>query len=358
MHQIDMVPKKSRWMVARVTKFSAFIPMKGALLTAAACCIAPNATAAELELPHYRVELVVAKGLSACDRRDDFDAVLDFALGQPLVAPPFSRVLTVRVERTPSRAYSVDLDFADLEGHVLETIHREFPASMCCYEVLFKSALAAAYQMENPKGLQDAEPSPPPPPPPLKAIETCPEPRRPTDTPPATSRLPLKPQRRWFFGAGGFFVYGIAPEIVAGGQLSAGVQLDSRWSIEVDGSSTFPLKTRPAGPTLIEVATSTSGTLAACYRLNASFGFCGLAEGGRTWARTLNLVYPKADSTAFFGVGPRVFLEHPIGERLAIRVDIDVVKTVVVSDFKESIPYVWNKAQVTASLGASLFVAF
>ncbi|MDC3981454.1 hypothetical protein [Polyangium jinanense] len=313
-------------------------------------------TPAHAEESHYRVELS-AKQLPACDRLQEFEGLLDLVLARPLLDPPASRVLSARIVRTTTGGYGVDLVFTDPDGHVLDTVHREYPAAMCCHEVLYKAALAAALWMEN----REAPPEEPPAP--AKAPEPCPSPSPPppADPPPPAPPEPPAPavpiERLWFLGAGGLFAVGIAPEVVGGVQLGGGFRLAERWTLEAHARATFPLLTRPLGETQVRAQT-VSTTLGPCYQRGV-FGLCGVVLGGATWMETTNRTYPMPSRRAFLGLAARGLLEHPIGDRLKVRVDAEIASILYRPRVKEADdPIRWHTAPVTANFGASLLYWF
>ncbi|MDI3291607.1 hypothetical protein [Polyangium sp. 15x6] len=318
--------------------------------------LAVTPAAADVESPHYRLELS-AKQLPACGRLQDFEGLLDLVLAQPLLEPPASRVLSARIVRTSTGGYGVELVFRDLDDQVLDTIHREYPAAMCCHEVLYKAALAAALWMEKRETPTEEPPTP------AKAPEPCPSPKPPTPAAPPLS-TPTEPpspavpvERRWFLGAGGLFAVGIAPEVVGGAHVGGGYRVAERWTIEANARATFPLLTRPLGTTLMRVHTA-STTLGPCY-LRGSFGVCGAVTAGATWAETVNRTYPNPIRRPFFGVALRGLLEHPIGDRLKIRMDAEIAGNLLRSRFiAEEKPTRWRTEPVTANFGASLLYWF
>ena len=201
-----MHPEKIRETVFRQTKrrtklgFTVLAPAFALLVEAPA-----NA-----EPSHYRVELS-AKQLPACDRLEDFEGLLDLVLAQPLLEPPASRVLSTRIVRTSTGGYGVDLVFKDLDNQVLDTIHREYPAAMCCHEVLYKAALAAALWMEKRETPPAEPPAPAKGPEPYPAPKSPPPAAPPPSTPTESPLPPLPVERRWFLGAGGLFAVGSPP---------------------------------------------------------------------------------------------------------------------------------------------------
>ncbi|MDI1484510.1 hypothetical protein [Polyangium sp. y55x31] len=320
--------------------------------------LAVTPAAAEAASHHYRLELS-AKQLPACDRLQDFEGLLDLVLAQPLLEPPASRVLSARIARTSSGGYGVELVFTDQDGNVLDTIHREYPAAMCCHEVLYKAALAAALWMEK----RETSPEEQEPPAPAKGPEPCPSPRQPPPAapPPSTPTEPPSPplpvERQWFFGAGGLFAVGIAPEVVGGANIGGGYRVAERWTIEANARATFPLLTRPLGETLVRMHTA-STTLGPCY-LRGSFGVCGLVMAGAMWAETVNRTHPNPSRLHFFGVAVRGLVEHPVGDRLKIRMDAEIAGNLFRSRFTaEEKPTRWRTEAVAANFGASLLYWF
>ncbi|MDI1445951.1 hypothetical protein [Polyangium sp. 6x1] len=318
--------------------------------------LAVTPAAAEAESPHYRVELS-AKELPACDRLQDFEGLLDLVLAEPLLDPPASRVLSTRIVRTSTGGYGVDLVFKDLDDQVLDTIHREYPAAMCCHEVLYKAALAAALWMEKREAPPEELPAP------AKAPEPCPSPKPPPpagpppSAPPTPPSPPLPVERRWFLGTGGLFAIGIAPEVVGGAHIGGGYRVAKRWTIEANARATFPLLTRPLGMTLVRMHTA-STSLGPCY-LRESFGVCGGVVAGATWAETVNRTYPNPSRSHFVGLAIRGLLEHPIGDRLKVRMDVEIAGNLFRSRFKaEEQPTRWRTEPVTANFGASLLYWF
>lgn len=306
------------------------------------------------ETPHYRVELSVPETLSECNREAALLGLLEPLVPGPMLEPPFARVMTVRIAKT-QRIYQLDLFVKEPDGKPIDEVHTELPASMSCFEVLYRGALRAALHI-NLNAPTDAKEEPlsrsaPPSPPPVAAVQ-CPVCVLPRQTP-----KPAKADRRWFVGAGGMVGFGIAPEIVAGGQLMAGWRWSPSWSIEVIGRATFPEDTRPAGPTIVRVYSVASLAIAPCYRVG-SFGLCGIITESNALASSINVDNPHVSSASFLGFGGRVFVEHRLSNRWSYRADIDVVAPVLRLQIAEELRTPWTTPPVTGSLGVSMFAWF
>jgi hypothetical protein len=355
MRPIDMGQRKSPRNVAWATARGRVC----GVVLAAACATAP--AEAQAEAPHYRLDFSVSKGLSAtCGAGEEFEGLLDVLLAEPLLDPPASRVLTINLGRTPTGAYAADLVFKDLDGHVLATVHHEYPASNCCFRVLYDLATAASIHMQHREDLPEAPPPPaapsapcpsgPPPaaPPPTSPAPAAPPPREPLPAP------RLAAPRPWFIGLGGVFAIGIAPELVGGLQAVGGRRWD-RWSLEVDARYTFPTETRPAALTVVEIQTF-SAALAPCLRLGA-FGVCALALGGITIGEAARK-YPVQDRMGLLGLGLRGLLELRFTDRWTARLDAEAAVPFMQSRFNARVPRVWTASPVNATFGAGVFVSF
>jgi hypothetical protein len=312
------------------------------------------------ELPHYAVELSTTPNLPACDRERDFLALLDTHLDGPLLEPPTSRVLRVHVGRTRKGDYAVDLTLAEADGREVDRVHKEYPATTCCYEVLHHAALIAAIHMEYREGAGDASPAPPPSAPapcPAAPPTPAPLPPRPPPAPAAAGPLPTSDGRRFEVAAGAVVAIGAAPEIVLGPQLG----LARRWergSVEIDLRYTPPIAMRPLGPTALEVFTA-SGAVAPCWRPGA-FAVCGVVIAGVTGTRQVDrLLYPTQTAlTGFVGVGGRVGMERHLIGPLRVRADVDMAATLLRSSITSRQPLVWRTLPVTVYPSASLVASF
>lgn len=313
------------------------------LVLGVAWFLLPNS--AHAEVPHYRVELSVPTSLSECNREADLLGMIEPMVTGPMLEPPFTRVITMRIAKNQS-IYRLELFVKERDGRPIDEVHTELPASMSCFEVLYRGALRAALHMNLNAPDEAKPPAPPPAPPPCPVCET-----------PKPAPKPAKKERRFFVGAGGLVGFGIAPEIVGGMQLLGGWRWSPSWSIEVDGRGTFPTDTRPLGPTIVRVYSVASLAIAPCYRL-ASFGLCGLVMGTSTFASSLNVEEPQVRSASFLGLGGRGFLEHRFGNRWSFRVDIDIVAPVMRIEIEDAKRQRWAPSAMTGSLGISTFVWF
>lgn len=313
----------------------------------------PNSACAEA--PHYRIELSVPASLLECNREADLIGMIEPMVTGPMLEPPFARVMSVRVAKT-QRIYQLDLFVKELDGKLLDEVHTELPASMSCFEVLYRGALRASLHI-NLNATEAKVPEPPPiPPPPI------PPPPRPAAPPPcpvceAPKQAPTsaKIDRRWFVGAGGMVGFGVAPEIVAGGQLIVGWKWARSWSIELNASATIPQDTRPSGPTNVHIDTVASLGLAPCYRLG-SFGVCGLVAGGAIWHGRNGPA--QADSESF-RLGLRGLMDHRFADRWSLRVDGEIATPLRLSTIRDEAQLVrWTMPHFTGSVGAALVTWF
>jgi hypothetical protein len=309
--------------------------------------------------PHYAVEFSAAPNLAACDRERDFLGLLDTHLDGPLLDPPTSRVLRVHVGRTRKGDYAVDLTLEEADGRKVETVHKEYPASTCCYEVLHHAALVAAIHMEHGEGAGDALPAPSPPstPAPCPAAPSIPAAPPPMPRPAiaAVRRLPTHEGGRFEVAAGAVVAIGAAPELVLGPQVG----LARRWgrgSVEIDLRYTPMIEARPLGPTVFEVFTA-SGAVAPCFR-PGPFAVCGLVVGGVTGARVVDRLYPTQGVTGFVGVGGRVGMERHLVGPFSVRADLDLAVSLLRSRIESREPLVWRTLPVTVYPSASLVASF
>ncbi|UQA62798.1 hypothetical protein [Polyangium aurulentum] len=309
------------------------------------------------EPPHYAVELSAAPNLPACAREGDFLGLLDTHLDGPLLEPPTSRVLRVHVGRTRRGDYAVDLTLEEADGRKVDAVHKEYPATTCCYEVLHHAALVAAIHMEHGEEAGNEAPSPPPP----AAPAPCPAAPPPVlpPSPPARAPAALVPRsdgRRFEVVAGAVIAIGAAPEVVPGPQLG----LAWRWgrgSVELDLRYTPPIETRPLGPTVFEVFTA-SGAIVPCFR-PGPFAVCGVVIGGITGARVIDRLYPTQAVTGFVGVGARVGMERELVGPLRVRADLDVAVSLLRSRINASNrPEAWRMLPVTIFPSVSFVASF
>ncbi len=304
------------------------------------------------DAPHYRVELSVPASLPECNREADLIGMIEPMLTGSLLEPPAARVMTVRIAKTQA-IYRLDLAVKTIDGQSIDELHTELPASMSCFEVLYRGALRAALHMNLNATAATTKPAPcpvPPPPPPPPQCPAC-------ETPKSEPPKPAIVDRRWFVGAGGLVGFGIAPEVAAGMQLLGGLRWSPSWSIEVDARATLPQDTRPLGPTILRVYTVASLVIAPCYRFG-SFGACALVMGTNAWASSLDVESPRTRSAALLGFGGRGFLEHRLNTRWSFRVDVDVVLPVLRVQIDDASRQRWAASSVTGSLGTSMIAWF
>ncbi|MDC3958178.1 hypothetical protein [Polyangium jinanense] len=313
------------------------------------------------ELLHYQVEFSVDPKLPACDRGQEFAALLNNQFSKPILEPPASRTLRVRMGRTKAGDHAVDMQIEELDGRVVDTVHREFPASTCCFEVLYNAALlASVHILHEGKAATVVEPPPPP--------ASCPAPPPPSQAPPPPPATPAAPPLpasagladvppRFEVSAGPILATGMAPEIVPGVQLGAAVRLRGSWWFEGDARVTPWFETRPLGLTAFEVLTA-SGTAALCYR-PGRFTVCGLVIGGARLTEDVDSAYPQLNRTGFAGVGGRVGMQQHLGGPFSIRADLDVAATLPRSQINTSNrPAVWETPWATVITGARLVTSF
>ncbi len=325
MQRIDMIPQISCERVSWQTITGPAI----ALVVTAACLFFPNEAFAQAA--HYQIEFSVAKNLPKCDRALDFEGMLGNLLAKPLLVPPASRVLAVRIAKTKTGDFAVDLAGKESDGRAVWSLHHEFSAETSCFEVLHKAALRSAIAMEHQASLEE----PPPPPPETSPQCPAPAPALQCSTPDSPKSVPI--ERNWFVGAGGMVGFGIAPEILAGVQFIGGWKWSRSWSIEVSARATLPDDSRPLGPTVVRVHTLGLLSAAPCYRVGR-FGACGLIVGGAMFFESISVGQPRVGVAPFVGLGPRGFLEHRLSERWSARFDADLV-----------VPLLWPEIQDDAS---------
>jgi len=322
------------------------------LVLGVAWFLLPNS--AHAEVPHYRVELSVPASLSECNREADLLGMIEPMITGPMLEPPFTRVITVRIAKTQA-IYRLDLFVKELDGRPVDEVHTEFPASMSCFEVLYRGALRASLHMNLNAPTAEKAPEPPPAkPPPSVALPQCPVCETPKQPP-----KPAKNGRRFFVGAGGLVGFGIAPEIVAGMQLLGGWKLSRSWSIELNASATIPQETRPSGPTTVHIYTVASLVLAApCYRVG-SFGVCGLIDGSAMWRGRDGITQSDTARSASFRLGLRGFMDHRFADRWSVRLDADIATPVQRSSIDDDAQKVhWTMPHVTGRVGAAILTWF
>lgn len=317
--------------------------------------LVPRHAEADVELPHYRVEFNADPKLPACDRGQEFAALLNNQFSKPILDPPASRTLRADIGRTKAGDYAVDMQIEELDGRVIDTVHREFAASTSCFEVIYHAALlASVHILHEGKASALAEP---PSPPTSPSPAPWPPPAAPAAPPPPTSPGPADVPSRYELSAGPILAIGMAPEIVAGVQLGAAVRVGNSWWLEGDARVTPWFEMKPLGLTAFDVLTA-SGTAALCYR-PGRFSVCGLVVGGATLAEVVDLTYPQLDRAGFVGVGGRVGMQQHLGGPLSVRADLDVAMTLVTSEVNASYrPFIWDTPWGTAVVGARLVASF
>ncbi|HRI70329.1 MAG TPA: hypothetical protein PK156_39125 [Polyangium sp.] len=313
-------------------------------------CLSPNTAYAEP--PHYRIELSVPQSLPECNREPDLIGMVLPMLTGPMLDPPVARVLVVRIGKTRAD-YLVDVIVRDLNGQTLEEERTDFPASMSCFEVLYRAALRAAVQMN--KGVRAAKPAqaqcpPPPPRPPLQ----CPICDKPRPSPPHQAAV----DRPWFVGAGARVDMGVAPDQLVGGHFIVGWRRSRTWSIEGRVGATLPKDTRPIKTTIVRVRSVGSIEFVPCYRIEP-FGLCGEFVLGNVWFTPLNLRRPRIDSALFVGAGVRGFVEQQLSARLSVRMDVEFFSPFMRAQIEDDVERDhWETSLISGSASASLFVWF
>lgn len=349
MHQIDMLLQKCR----NSSIFPAILGRSLLMLLAGSFIASPNSAYADEA--HYRVELTVAKNLPACDRKLDFAAILTTLLAKPLLEPPETQLFEVRIAKAPTGAFHVNLLTKDLDGREMKSTQHEFPGDLSCFEVLYKAALRSAIHMEMAASMVEASaPRPAPPPVPPAVLPQCPQP----DPPPQKPQKAAPIERRGFVGAGGIVAFGVAPEIVAGGQLVGGWRWSSWGSVEANLSATIPQETQPSGATLIRLDTIVSATVAPCFHAR-SFGACGTVAWDNLWFERVGATHYASQLSASFRVGVRGFMEHSFADRWSVRVNADLAVPIVRSNIRDEAQVVrWSMPRMTGSVGGAVVVSF
>lgn len=304
----------------------------------------PNS--AHADVPHYRVELSVPPSLSECNREADLLGMIEPMVTGPMLEPPFTRVITMRIAKNQA-TYRLDLFVKELDGRPIDEVSTELPASMSCFEVLYRGALRAALHMNLNAPNEAKPPAPPPPPPPCPVCET-----------PKPAPKPAKKERRFFVGAGGLVGFGIAPEIAGGMQILGGWRWSPSWSIELNVRATIPQDTRPSGPTTVHIYTVASlGLAAPCYRAG-SFGVCGLVDGSAMWHGRNGISHDTVRSEAF-RLGLRGFMDHRFADRWSVRVDVDLaapLRRLSINDVTQQVH--WTMPHISGSVGAAILTWF
>lgn len=319
------------------------------------------------EPPHYRVEFSTDARVPQCNRPLTFEALLRMQVPLEWLSPPISWKLGVHIGPGRGGGYLVDVTIEDGSGKaVLPPDHNEYPAEVCCYEVLFNTAFASAVKMGAYKPKERETPPAPPPVPvaPCSAEQPAPAApppgRRPRTVPQQTTApsvaLPASRAMQWQIGLGGMFVIGVAPEVLPGVQGAVALR-GPLWSVELDGRWTPWVETRPAGSTIIEMTTVTAA-LVPCFR-PGPFAFCGLVTGGWRGATAINRDFPIAEGQALFSGGGRVSYERAISGRFTLRLDADgaVAITRPVIGIRGN-PLDWLPAPLNATFSAWVFSSF
>lgn len=313
---------------------------------------------ASAEPPHYRFELVAPKHLPTCNDPEGFHEELDLALSQPLLEPPASRVLEVRIERPAGGAYGVEVVFRELGGQAVKTVRLTYPGAMECFKVLHKVALVAAIEIEAEEGAAEEPPPPPPPPPPPAAPppKSRPAPPREPCPPPVAPPKPTA-SRRGFVGAGLGAFLNVAPEPFFAPRLAVGWRAHPSVVLELDVAGQAWMTANPQdGPTAVDVQTG-FGTLAGCYA-PSPFLLCGLVMGGAQRGAGRERSFVEATTRALFGVGVRASFERELLGPVSLRTDLDLVFNVTNRDMYGRTWPLWEPIPLTASVATSLLWSF
>lgn len=345
-------------MVGRTTFRPASSPLgrvHGYAFAVGFCSLLAAPREAHAELPRYRVEYTVDRGLP-CEPEKEFVAVLNGHLSKGRLAEPASRILKVHVGRTPNGDYSIDMSINELDGHVIEAMHNGFPSSPGCFKALYYATLLASVHIEHDEAAEPIPEPPPPPPPP------CPRPPPPAAPPPPCPLPPRPPlslaeTARFDLSAAPILAIGMAPKIVPGLQAGGAFRLWGRNWIEIDVRWTPWAASRPLGPTVFEVLTA-SGVGGFCHR-PGPFSFCGLLLGGATWSRVVDRAFPTIDAARYFGLGGRAGMQQHLAGPFSARADLDIALTIVGADVKAFYrPLAWSTSPITAVFGVRLVASF
>lgn len=329
-----------------------------ALVTAVLWFTSPRI--ANAEPVRYRFELHAPKHLQNCNDPAGLREELRLALAHPLLEPPASRVLDVRIDRPFGGDYAVKVTLMDLEGHALESFTHAYPGSFECFKVLHKVALLAAIEMQKDLPARDESPatttSQAPPAaassPSCPAAPPCPVCETPRPAPPKPTPI----ERHRFVGAGWFVSFGAAPATVVGVQLVGGWRPWRSLSFELDVRGTFPADAVLA-MTPFRVYSVLSVAFAPCYRVGA-FGACVRGVFSNSWVERLTLPSSDVETFQAVGIGPRVLLEKRLAERWTLRIDGDLVLPFALPSNDDEAPQRWARPPINGGASVSILASF
>lgn len=242
------------------------------------CVLATAAPAAADEQPRYRLSFEASRDVPSCNRPDTFRAMLRTFLRRPLYDPAGARELSVRMRRTRTGEFAIDIWAVDEAGKEIDRDHLEVWLPEC-FEALYDAAYAAATMIEPDPRL--------PPEPPPKPCPTCPAcslrprelpvpealAREPVET---SDRGPLLPAPRFAFAVGVVGVLGSLPGFIAPGAMAS---IGVRWqpvSISIEGRVVFSVARLARAPSLRPWAPALGVTLCGHWQTGALL--CGVAQ--------------------------------------------------------------------------------
>jgi hypothetical protein len=223
-------------------------------LLALVCVLVTAGRAAADQQPRYRLSFAASRDAPTCNRPDTFRAMLRTFLRRPLYDPAGARELSVRMSRTRTGEFGIDIWAVDEAGKEIDRDHMEIWLPDC-FEALYDAAYAAATMIEPDPRL--------PPEPPPKPCATCPacslRPREmpvPVHGPDSTSSPvlmdhgPLLPAPRFAFAVGVVGVFGSVPGFIAPGVMAS---IGARWrplSVSAEVRGAWGLEGPPRAPSL------------------------------------------------------------------------------------------------------------
>ncbi len=322
---------------------------------AIAWCSLPSA--ANANPPHFRVELDVPPELSECKREPDFIGMILPLVTGPVLDPPETHVLTLRVTKTPL-VYHVELHVKANDNPAVEATQTEFPASMDCFEVLYRSAFRVATRVN--RDVIATEPEPPPAAPVLPLSPATALSNQSASHSEVSVAQPRKVilERRWFVGAGIAAAYGLGPEMVPGVHFIGGLKRSPRWSVELNAGATFPYDAHPESSGVIHVYSMANLNAGPCYKIGP-VGACAFAGTSVLAFKTIEVGNSFADWRGSARIGVNAWMEQRLSERWFLRANLDVALQLLRSRIRDSAGEErWYMPFVTGGMSATAGVRF
>ncbi len=245
-------------------------------------------------------------------------------------------------------AFAGTIEVTDAAGKVRG--RRDLPTERDCAELVHAAAFAVAIVID-PLRAQQGPPPLPSAPPTAAPVPLAVAPPASTSAPSAAPPPPPAPSAptdpvHLHAGAGMTFSALRVPNLGLGARIEVGLR-QRRWSLSLEGQSTFPLgeEQGEAGASGVEggaVSASLVSALAVpCIRAGI-LGACALVEVGALQGTGRGVDVPKRDTTVLFALGARVMAEVSLASWLFLRPAVDLLAPLTRTTLRIGARPVWT----------------